>query len=80
MEIDHVSMFCRWEEWDFNEDADFIIICHHPLREGFCKYCNPLLEVFDHEECVHFEKPLDEPSQATEEVRQYLEYTEPKKE
>jgi len=76
MEPIDVGMFCRWEEWNFDEDANIIVICHHPLKQGVCDYCNPLLELFDHEECIHFQKSADTPSQVEEEVRQYMEYTE----
>lgn len=70
--------FCGWAETTTNDQGTSISLCHHPLMNGFCDYCDFEANTFDYAECPYWQPTWEEPSQAEEEVRQYLEYTEPR--
>lgn len=52
-----------------------VMKCKHPLVSGACNYYDED-NFCDQELCPHY-SPVYEPSVAEEEVRQFLEYTEP---
>lgn len=73
--MDDTDLSCIWGEWQTGEVP--VLICHHPLMNGFCNYCDYTEETFEEDQCPYYQPVKPEPSEIEEEVRQYLEYTEP---
>jgi hypothetical protein len=63
---------CEWQLQALSENVGSVILCNHPLMRGFRDYPDD----YDWENCPYFKLGIEEPSEAEEEVRQYLEYTE----
>ncbi len=74
--MDDTDLSCIWNEW-INSTGGQVPLCHHPLMNGFCDYCDVTEDTFDEKQCPYYQPVEPGPSLIEEEVRQYLEYTEP---
>ena len=74
------SNICFWDDWPDVVTADEVATCHHPEGTGICEFCDLKRQEMKQHFCQHFDPVRKESGRVEEEVRQWLEYTEPKQE